>query len=105
MWLVRFAGASLIVFVVLKFSESWIFDWNDVDNPSTKNLKHSVDDVETDPLVLLRRHERTYFANHPEPRLRNRRCDACRIVAHHFDVAFEIAEEQLLGTQLYPCNQ
>jgi len=57
MWLVRFAGASLIVFVVLKFSESWIFDWNDVDNPS-KNLKHrehSVDDVETDPLVLLRR--------------------------------------------------
>jgi hypothetical protein len=100
MWLVRFAGASLIVFVVLKFSESWIFDWSDSDNPSKdpKHREHSIDDVEIDPLVLLRRHERTYFANHPEPRLRNRRCDACRIVAHHFDVAFEMAEEQLLGT-------
>ena len=97
MWLVRFVVASLVIFVVLKISESWIFEM-DESKLNPKKLKHFKDDVENDPLVLLRRYEREFFATHREPTLRNRRCDACRIVAHNFDVAFENAEEQLLGS-------
>ena len=96
MWLVRFVGTSLVVFVVLKFSESWIFELDQSKTDPTK-LEHLRDDIENDPLVSLRRQERIFFATHREPTLRNRRCDACRIVAHNFDVAFENAEEQLLG--------
>ena len=96
MWLVRCVGCSLVVFVILKFSESWIFDLSDGEN-GPQTLEHSTDDVEKDPLVSMRRHERAHFLSHREPPIRNRLCDTCRIVAHNFDLAFEAAEEKLLG--------
>ena len=93
-WLIRIVGGSLILLILMKLSESWIlFDRIESETDRRKHL----DELDLDPLIQLRRHERLFYASHHEPRVKNRQCDACRIVAHHFDVAFEAAEEMILG--------
>ena len=99
-WLTRIIGGSLILFILMKLSESWIL----IDRTESETDRLSHDELELDPLVQLRRHERLFYASHHEPTVKNRQCDACRIIAHHFDVAFEAAEEMILGKTLLPCS-
>ena len=77
-----------------------MFETSEAENKA-QILEHSIDDVEKDPLVSLRRHERAHFLSHREPPVRNRLCDTCRIVAHNFDLAFEFAEEKMLGNTFH----
>jgi len=88
----RWIFTAFTAIALLKLSESWLFGLG-FREPQLPHL----DDLDLDPLVALRRHEREFFLTRKEPLVKSRRCDACRSIAHSIDVAFAEEERELLS--------
>ncbi len=88
----RWVLTAFSVIALLKLSESWLFGLG-FREPQIPHL----DELDLDPLVALRRHEREFFQTRREPLVKSRRCDACRSIAHSFDMAFAEEERDILG--------
>ena len=80
--------AAFFILLLLRFSESWIFD--------SKTWLERIDLAGGGGHVVDGRHLEEDDLYHPDqPSVKTERCDACRIIADRFDNGFRLAESRI----------